>query len=65
MLHTSTLQHEQVKSQKQHLKLLWDQGAGGGGGGGGAKSREPTTDIWGRGPRDEKNKYPCQSTITL
>ena len=38
----STLQHKQVKSQKQHLKIL---GAGGGGGGG-------------EGPRAEKHKYP-------
>ena len=50
MLHTSTLQHEQVKSQKQHLKLLWDQGAGGGGGLK-AENRQPTYGVEGRGTR--------------
>ena len=29
MLHRSTLQHKQVKSQKQHLKVLWGWGAEG------------------------------------
>ena len=29
MLHMSTLQHKQVKSQKQHLKILWGRGAEG------------------------------------
>ena len=38
----STLQHKQVKSQKQHLKIL---------GAGGPRGRGPRADIWGRGPR--------------
>ena len=37
MLHMSTLQHKQVKSQKQHLQILWGRGA----------------DIWGQGQRAE------------
>ena len=45
MLHMSTLQHKQVKSQKQHLKVLWglgaeDRGAGGRGPTYGAEGRE-------------------------
>ena len=48
----STLQHKQVKSQKQHLKIL---------GAGVPRGRGPRTDIWGRGPRAEKNKYPLKN----
>ena len=47
----STLQHKQVKSQKQHLKIL------------GAEGRGPRTDIWGQGPRAEKSKYPSLNLV--
>ena len=49
-----TLQHKQVKSQKQHLKILWGRGAEG--------SR---ADIWGRGPGAEKNKYPSKTSVLV
>ena len=42
----STLQYKQIKSQKQHLKILWGQRAEG-----------PKADTWGRGSRAERNKY--------
>lgn len=29
MLHTTTLEHKQVESQKQHLKVLWGPGGQG------------------------------------
>ena len=38
----STLQHKQVKSQKEHLKIL---------GAGGPRGQGQRADIWGRGPR--------------
>ena len=43
----STLQHKQIKSQKQHLKILWGWGA-----------ERPTYGAEGRVPSAEKNKYP-------
>ena len=49
MLQMSTLKHKQVKSQKQHLKILWGRGAEG---------PRPRADTWSRGLRAEKNKYP-------
>ena len=48
----STLQHKQVKSQKQHLKIL---------GAGGPRGRGPRADIWGRGPR--KTNTPKNNVI--
>ena len=48
----STLQHEQVKSQKQHLQILWGRGAKG-----------PRADIWGQGLRAKKNKYPFKEIL--
>ena len=51
----STLQHKQVKSQKEHLKIL---GAGGPRGRG---AEGPRTKGRHMGPRAEKNKYPKNS----
>ena len=45
MLHMSTLQHKQVKSQKQHLKISWGRRAEG------PRGRGPTYGAEGRGPR--------------
>ena len=50
----NTLQHKQIKSQKQHLKILWGRGAEG---------RGPTYGAEGRGPRAETNKYPFLKPI--
>ena len=49
MLHISTLEHKHVKSQKQHLRILWGRGS---------RCRGSRADRWGRGPRGEENKYP-------